>query len=107
MKKQSMIRKVTLLVVTVLIAVSLSGCSNKTSDTDTSGQVETTASVNYPDVHISTSAPTAETVENTASPSPDEAIVDSMEEEGTDQSAEANDLVSSDASDPEELEEVE
>ena len=55
----------------------------------------------------STSAPTAENVENTVSPSPDGEITSSMEEHGVDQSTEDSDLVSSAASEPEELVEEE
>ena len=107
MKKQSVMRRTALVVVTVLMVIMLSGCSSKTSDSNTAVQIENTASVNYPDVIISTSAPTAENVENTVSPSPDGEITSSMEEHGVDQSTEDSDLVSSAASEPEELVEEE
>ena len=47
MKKQSVMRRTALVVVTVLMVIMLSGCSSKTSDSNTAVQIENTASVNY------------------------------------------------------------
>lgn len=82
MKKQSVVRRAALLIMTVLMVVSLAGCSSKTSDTVSTVTVEATESANYPDVSISTNAPTAETVETSASPSPDAKVASSLVEQG-------------------------
>ena len=82
MKKHSVAQRAALLIMTVLMVISLAGCSSKTSDTESTVTVEATESANYPDVSISTNAPTAETVETTASPSPDTEIASSLVEQG-------------------------
>ena len=107
MIKQSMMRRTALFVVTVSMIVMLSGCSGKKSDTEAVVQVETTASADYPDVNISTSAPTAENVENMVSPSPNGEVASTTQDQGAEPGVDESNLVSTAASEPEELEEEE